>query len=141
MPLIRYRLGDLAILDETPCPCGRGLPKVKEVVGRTVDVIVTPDGRHCCGVLFPHVMKEFPEVQEFQVYQPDVQTVIIRVVPSEAFTQETPDQIERALRQYLGETVNIQAETVPKLERTAGGKYRLTVSDILQSSESSETVS
>jgi len=131
MPLIRYRLGDMAMLDDTPCPCGRGLPKIREVVGRTVDVIVTPDGRYCSGVIFPHVMKEFPEVLEFQVYQPEVETVIVRVVPSPAFTAGSSADIERALRQYLGDVVRVAVEPVQKLERTAGGKYRLTVSDVL----------
>ena len=40
MPLIRYRIGDMAIYDETPCKCGRSLPRLKKVAGRVTDFLV-----------------------------------------------------------------------------------------------------
>ncbi len=130
MPLIRYRLGDLAVLDGDACRCGRGLPKIKEVVGRTLDVIVTPDGRYCCGVLLPHVMKEFPEVREFQVYQPSIDRVILRVVPAEGFSKETVRDLQVALKRFLGEAVALIVEPVSEIPRLPTGKYRLTVSEV-----------
>ena len=45
MPLLRYDTGDLAVPLETPCPCGRALPAVREVQGRFDDLLVTPSGR------------------------------------------------------------------------------------------------
>ena len=38
-PLIRFRLGDMAMWDAEPCPCGRQMPVIKEVIGRIEDVV------------------------------------------------------------------------------------------------------
>jgi phenylacetate-CoA ligase len=54
MPLIRYRLGDLAALAEAPCPCGRGLPVVERLVGRENDILVSAHG----GIVLPHVVAD-----------------------------------------------------------------------------------
>lgn len=34
LPLIRYRTGDLAVLSDEACPCGRGLPLLDRIEGR-----------------------------------------------------------------------------------------------------------
>ncbi|HEY3321931.1 MAG TPA: phenylacetate--CoA ligase [Planctomycetota bacterium] len=38
-PLVRYRTGDIASLDETPCGCGRTLARISRVCGRTDDMV------------------------------------------------------------------------------------------------------
>jgi phenylacetate-CoA ligase len=38
-PLIRYRTGDMASLDEGPCPCGRTFARMSRVTGRTDDLV------------------------------------------------------------------------------------------------------
>jgi phenylacetate-coenzyme A ligase PaaK-like adenylate-forming protein len=40
MPLLRYRTGDLATLDRSPCACGRTLPRMSKVTGRKDDMLV-----------------------------------------------------------------------------------------------------
>jgi phenylacetate-coenzyme A ligase PaaK-like adenylate-forming protein len=40
MPLIRYRTGDIASLDPTPCVCGRTLARMSKVAGRKDDMLV-----------------------------------------------------------------------------------------------------
>ncbi|WP_152568670.1 AMP-binding protein, partial [Microvirga sp. BSC39] len=47
MPLIRYRTGDRGALaaDAGVCACGRTLPRLGRVEGRSDDVLYTPDGR------------------------------------------------------------------------------------------------
>jgi phenylacetate-coenzyme A ligase PaaK-like adenylate-forming protein len=39
-PVLRYRTGDIASLDRSPCPCGRTLPRMSKVVGRADDMLV-----------------------------------------------------------------------------------------------------
>ena len=47
MPLLRYRSGDLVRINPqaVPCPCGRGFPVISGIIGRSSDVIFTPDRR------------------------------------------------------------------------------------------------
>jgi phenylacetate-CoA ligase len=40
MPLLRYRTGDIAALDRSPCPCGRTLARMSKVTGRRDDMLV-----------------------------------------------------------------------------------------------------
>ena len=43
-PFIRYRTGDIGTLATEPCQCGRGLPVLANVEGRTTDFIIAADG-------------------------------------------------------------------------------------------------
>jgi phenylacetate-coenzyme A ligase PaaK-like adenylate-forming protein len=40
MPVLRYRTGDVAALDRSPCPCGRTLARMSKVTGRRDDMLV-----------------------------------------------------------------------------------------------------
>ena len=39
-PVIRFRTGDLASLDDSPCPCGRTLARISRISGRCDDIII-----------------------------------------------------------------------------------------------------
>ena len=43
-PFVRYRNGDVAVLDERQCPCGRGLPLLGEIHGRSNDLLRAENG-------------------------------------------------------------------------------------------------
>src|SRR5204863_3503874 len=45
MPLIRYTVGDSGKLSAKKCPCGRNLPAIETIEGRTDDLLYTVDGR------------------------------------------------------------------------------------------------
>jgi len=53
-PFVRYRTGDRAVAGEAPCPCGRGLPVLREVLGRSTDFVVTPSGNrmHALALIY-----------------------------------------------------------------------------------------
>src|SRR5690606_25431630 len=59
MPFIRYANGDRAIAGWSKCSCGRGLPLLRQVTGRRLDVLHSPDGRRIPGEFFPHCLKDF----------------------------------------------------------------------------------
>jgi len=40
LPLIRYRIGDLSIMDSEPCDCGRTHPRIMKILGRTDDMLI-----------------------------------------------------------------------------------------------------
>lgn len=130
MPFIRYRMGDMGVLAEGACPCGRGLPRIKEIVGRTLDMIVTPEGVVCSGVMAPHFMKEFESVKEFQFVQERVDFLTIRLVPGQSYNRKTKEFLVRELRRWVGPTMRIQVEECAELERAASGKYRMMISKV-----------
>ena len=130
MPFVRYLIGDLGRLAVAPCTCGRGLPLLKEVTGRTMDIIRTPEGNLVSGVFFNHTMLVMKEVKRFQVFQDDVERITVRVVPTEFYNEEVQSRIEKALRNALGESISIDFKIVDEVEVSQSGKYRVIVSTV-----------
>lgn len=125
-PLIRFRLGDVAMWDADDCPCGRQMPVIKEVVGRIEDVVIGPDGRQM--VRFHGVFVNQPHVREGQVIQEALDLIRVKVVPSGDFGQEDVDEIAHRVKQRLGNTVNVIVESVQEIPRTKAGKFQAVIS-------------
>jgi len=130
MPLVRYRVGDLARWATQECDCGRGLPLIAEVLGRTLDMIVTRSGRICTGIVFPYILDEFPCVAQYQVVQRSPDDILVRLVPGQDFQEAKLAEIERGLRQYLGHEVGLHFEVTHEIPLTETGKFRYTRSEV-----------
>ncbi|MFO0904072.1 MAG: hypothetical protein U0939_13795 [Pirellulales bacterium] len=130
MPMIRYVTGDQAIAGFGVCPCGRGLPTLSEVRGRTVDTIQTPDGRQVPGAFFPHLMKDFAGVRQFQVVQSTREQLELRVVLGDEWRDESRTEILRRVRRAVGEQVELAWRPVEHIPLTSAGKHRVVVSEL-----------
>ena len=126
-PLIRYDTGDLVALGEACC-CGRPGRVVKSIEGRTNDFLRLRDGR-----LFGpanHLFKYMVNVREGQIYQPASGEVVVRIVPSSAFTAEDEHALRREIQRRLGEGEQVRIECVDVIERSPSGKLRVVVSEL-----------
>ena len=56
-PIVRYRTGDVGALEPNACTCGRTLPLIKELHGRTTDFIVAHDGTVMHGLALVYVVR------------------------------------------------------------------------------------
>jgi phenylacetate-CoA ligase len=128
MPFIRYKMGDLGSLIEKACPCGRGLPRIGEVLGREMDMIHTPEGNVCAGIMMPHFMKEFAHIRGFQFVQEELGRLRLRIIPEKGFDKGILGFMEEQLRRYVGPTMKIEFEFVEELETLMSGKYKMVVS-------------
>lgn len=124
-PMIRYRIGDLACLDTEPCPCGREMPVLKEVIGRIEDTIYGPDGRRM--VRFHGIFVQQPHVQEGQIVQESLHHLRVRIVPKPGFGPDDELDIIRRIHQRLTDKVKVTVECVDHIERTPAGKFRAVV--------------
>ncbi len=129
-PFLRYRIGDLGALLPDPCPCGRGLPLLAMTGGRVCELITTARGTWLPGVFFPHLFKEFPGVGAFQVRQARDRAVEIRIVRTEAWTPEQEERYAAEIRKVLGEDLPVAYVHVERIETTAAGKLRPTMSEV-----------
>ena len=129
MPLVRYRNGDVATSAPGPCPCGRGLPRLARVEGRELDLIRTPDGRIVPGEFFPHLMKDFDGVREFQVEQLALDEVEIRLVCSGLRGEDRRKLVDH-VRHRIGGEVRVRLLEVDAIPRTTSGKRRVTISRV-----------
>jgi phenylacetate-CoA ligase len=131
MPFFRYRSGDLGIMASYPCECGRSLPLLQKVEGRVQDAIVTANGRIISGLFFAHMMKDCPDVKEFQVHQLAMDRLMIAIVLHPARTFASKQRIERIVRQYMGSDLEILFELRESIPVSRSGKRRITISHLM----------
>ena len=129
-PFIRYRTGDVAVADERPCECGRGLPMLREIQGRTTDFVVAADGTVMHGLALIYVLRDLPAVAGFRIVQESRDLTRVQVVPGPGYDKSTEQTIQHGLRARLGQNVRIDVEPVAQIEPERSGKYRFVVSKV-----------
>jgi phenylacetate-CoA ligase len=93
MPLIRYNLGDVAVPSDAHCGCGLGLPIMRSLEGRTLNVVPLPNGRWFIGFLV--ILSEFPEIAKFQVVQKALDYFQVKIAPGPGYTPDVPTRYVR----------------------------------------------
>ena len=142
MPLIRYRVGDMAALKAGQCPCGRGLPMLERVEGRVTDFLVGNDGRLVSGVYVgTYLIGKCPNLGQIQVLQERPGELFFKVTKQ---PEESDQQfIVETAKQMLGDDTLVDIEHVDEIPRTRSGKLLLCRStatvDYLQNQTASST--
>jgi phenylacetate-CoA ligase len=122
VPLIRYRIGDLAVaVDESrACPCGRHLSRIGRIEGRTQAIVHCANGSWLPGALFLHFFKDYEHaVRFFQIRQERRGEFVLKIVKNRRYTQTEFDKMMTALRRFVGDDTKIDIEfcdTIPLLE-------------------------
>lgn len=130
-PFIRYRTGDVGVLGETQCACGRGLPLLQQIHGRTTDFVVAQDGTVMHGLALIYVLRDLPGVEAFRVVQHSRdRTTVKLVVDSSVDRGAHAASIVRGFQRRLGERVLVDVEFVEEIAAEKSGKFRYIVSDI-----------
>lgn len=137
-PCVRYDTGDIAELapDGAECPCGVRLPKIRRVMGRIGDTLLTPDGKviPAGGIPYFNVFGIVAsKIRCYQILQEKREEVVIRVVKGEDYDQTTEDHIRRELSAILGNRVKISFQIVDDIPLTRSRKRRLVVSALPES--------
>lgn len=125
MPMLRYRVGDMACFPSGSRP-GQPVFNLHEVLGREVDRIWLRDGRWIHGAQLPHLMKDQP-VREFMLLQRPDYSVEIRVIPRDTLSAEHQRSILSAVGANLP-GIEIQLRVVDQITRTPSNKQRPVIS-------------
>lgn len=129
-PFIRYRTGDVATLDDQPCACGRGLPLLKDIQGRTTDFVVAADGTVMHGLALVYIIRDLPGVEFFKVIQHTLGRTEVQLVVGPAFDRGHVPGIISGFKRRLGDNVQVDVNFVPEIAPEKSGKYRYIVSHI-----------
>lgn len=129
MPLIRYDIGDMGRPSDKICSCGVNLPLMEIVEGRKEDFIRVRDGKLIHAAYLCYTLKD-DTVNEFKMYQKDINTLVVYIVKSPAFSADSEKILDKKLRTALGEEMNITFEYLERIPREASGKLRYFVSEI-----------
>lgn len=96
MPLIRYRILDHAEVGE-PCPCGRGLPTIRRISGRSRNMLTLPDGRQHWPSFPVSDWLAVSPVRQFQLVQQDLYTIEIKLACPRPLSRDEEAAIEAML--------------------------------------------
>jgi phenylacetate-CoA ligase len=130
MPYIRYKSGDLAVLKEGVCSCGRGLPLLGEVTGRKTDFFTMPSGKLVFGLYWGKRMREIPGVKRFRVHQATVDTIEISYEAENGFDTSLLEKKRQEILNTLQEPLNISFERVEEIPLSRVGKYLFISTDV-----------
>ncbi len=127
-PFIRYRTGDIGVLGTEPCACGRGLPVLKDIQGRSTDFVVAADGTVMHGLALIYILRDLHGVKSFKVIQESKELTRVLLVVDAAFSQGAIALIQDGFKQRLGARVSVVVDVVDAIAAEKSGKFRYIVS-------------
>jgi phenylacetate-CoA ligase len=120
-PLIRFGTGDLSILTETPCPCGRTSPRLLKILGR-VDQATKVRGLFVHPEQVNEVASKHAQIGNYQVVitrkeHKDEMTFRIELKEEVSQPERLKEEIERSIRDVMkvrGEVQFVSKGSIPE---------------------------
>lgn len=127
-PFVRYRTGDVGVLGATPCSCGRGLPLMQDIQGRSTDFVVAANGTVMHGLSLIYILRDLPGMLFFKVVQESRALTRVLLVTDDSFESESVASIVLGFKQRLGAEVQVVVELVDNIPAEKSGKFRYIIS-------------
>ncbi len=128
-PIIRYEIGDCGNPDDEQPRCGRGLPLMKIIAGRSDAMIRLPSGRLLSPLFFFAVMKKAVGILRWRIVQQEINLLEVMVQPATT-SDFDPRLLSELLLESLKEPVDLVVRLVSEIPPPPGGKQCAVVSRI-----------
>ena len=127
MPLIRYKIGDIGILSDKNCQCGRESPLLAKVVGRIRSRFKNKFGDYINAGLFYSLFYFKENIRQFQVIQETTDLILINLVLIEKNKLKDMDkdfkEINQKIRKTMGHKITVKYNIVDEIKPSPSGKY------------------
>jgi phenylacetate-CoA ligase len=131
MPLIRYKMGDVASMPDRVCSCGRTLPLMNNISGRVADFLVRRDGSVVAGVsLVERTLTKFPGVAQMQIVQETLDRIVLNVVKDTNWTDATRNLLVDEFKASVGAHNDVDIEFLASIPQERSGKFRFAISKV-----------
>lgn len=127
-PFIRYKIGDIGILTDRTCSCGRGLPLLEKVEGRVWDIIVGINNNRLVGTFW--LVRGVSGIEKFQVIQENYGELLLKLVVNKRFNEREKKKLIEKVHVNCGEDMNVIIKIVDKILSTESGKHRFIISKV-----------
>lgn len=126
-PLVRYDLGDVAELEKGTCACGRNMPVIREIHGKSYDIIFGPSGRKYFPEFFSYIFKDIQghsdRIRQFQVIQTDKE-LQVNIVKGGDYAADLEQVFREKVRQEFGDFFTCNFTYMDRIPREKSGKFR-----------------
>ena len=127
-PLIRYELGDYAEVGE-PCPCGRGLPVLKRVMGRYRNLLTLPDGtRRWPRLGYETSLQSIAPIELMQMIQTAAEEIRVRLVMERALDAAETERLTTFIQKNLGYPFRLSFDHVDTIRNPSNAKFEQFIS-------------
>ena len=123
------------MLSDAACSCGRGLPVLESIEGRSTDFVVARDGTVMHGLALIYIVRDIPGVARFKIIQETLDHTRFLLVTTGEFDTDWISRIEQAALKRLGAGVKVTVEQVSEIPAEASGKFRYVVSRVADQPE------
>jgi len=130
MPFIRYRIGDLAVRFGKECPCGRGLPLLERIEGRTFDMVICSNGNMISGTFWTLLFRSIPGIRMFRVHQVRKERIKITLEVDDEFNPGGLKILAARIHEKSGHGMKIDFDLVSRILPGESGKHRFVLSDV-----------
>lgn len=129
-PFLRYATGDMAVASASRCACGRALPLLESIEGRSNDSVVAPDGRIINSLAVIYSVREVEGIEHFRIRQQTLDRFHVQIVRNERFSSASEEKIRQSWTRLLRTPVAVTFEYVASLPAERSGKFRHVISDL-----------
>jgi phenylacetate-CoA ligase len=131
MPLVRYELNDYAEAGG-PCPCGRGLPTIARIRGRSRNMLRLPGGGERWPLVGFDRYREIAPIRQYQLIQHTLEEIEARFVADRPLTGEEEGQLARVIQTSLDHPFRVSFTYLEgEIPRGPGGKFEEFVSKVV----------
>lgn len=121
MPLLRYKTGDFVEPQQNQCNCGRSFREIKNIKGRSIYYILSPENNKILNVEVIH--SEIDNIIEAQYVQETQNKLVINVVTKNSFCDKDREKlIQNALNQ-ISQNIEVHINPVEAIQRASTGKF------------------
>jgi phenylacetate-CoA ligase len=129
-PFIRYKIGDIGKWANNKCSCGRQLPLLESIEGRTFDLIIGTNNNRVPGNYFTLLRNKLKGIDQFQIIQERVGLLEVRLKVNEEYHESSDIKLIDLMKEKLGDDMNIKVKHVANIDTTISGKFRWVISNI-----------
>jgi len=122
-PIIRCFTGDIATQSEEECPCGRGLPLMKNIQGRIIDFVLTAEGKYLSPFVVLSRVRGIEGVENFKVTQQDDLSINVQFRTRSTEVRTILQNLRDLFTELFG-AVPANIELVDEIEGEKNPKFR-----------------
>jgi phenylacetate-CoA ligase len=101
MPLIRYAVGELGTVSDTPCRCGRDSPQSTAPTGRVAELLVFPDESHVSPYLLTTAIEQQQGVSRFRLVHEAAWKLRVEIDAKPFLTSVQHEKLRASIKRYL----------------------------------------
>jgi len=131
-PFIRYKNGDVGVIDKSPCACGNAAPRLISLHGRANENIILKDGATVNGIFFANLLDQAGFINSnkmlrFQVVQKEIGKIDFKAEVKAQMTGKDLEKLKDALMPFFSEVSISQHQF---FDPGINGKFRYLVSEL-----------